>query len=258
MYIASYGACPMRTAVVVVLVVFLLICLIIAALCIAKSYCLRAPLGVHPRGGSPPKRDPGVSPHVVVDTLNLAHWLRKDKSGPLSAKDIVEAIDRTAPTLKLKHPGRVMYVLKDRETQFNTEAAREPLRKVAEDNGVYLYLAEKYPDPPSSATYKSPEDVKCSKRVEKTDCRPEHSSRARDDFLMALVASRWKCAVLTEDRLRDFDKFRDAVSPFHVYEYAYWRKLPTRDFIRPESRAYSRLRKPRRLRYEDYFSGGGR
>jgi hypothetical protein len=223
----------MRAAVVVFV---LLLCLVLAALCLAAAGALTP--GV--LGGTTAKRprilDPAKSPHVVVDTLNLTHWLRKEKTGPLRLSEIVSTVDATAPTLKLRHSGRVMYILKDQETQFNTDEARDIIRQTAERNGVYISVAERYPDPPSG--------VKAS---------AEHSSRARDDFLMAVLAARWKCAALTDDRLRDFDRFRDTISPFHVYEFAYWRKLPLRDFIRPESSAYSRLRKPKRLLYSSYF-----
>jgi hypothetical protein len=233
------GYIVMRPATAIVILV-LLVCLVVAALCLAEV----REAGALAYGGSArslrrsPPPDPANSPHVVVDTLNLAHWLRKEKTGPLHTSEIVDAIDKTAAQLRLRHSGRVMYVMKDRESQLNTEEARELVRQAAERNRVYVSIAEQYPDPPRGPGAKAP---------------AEHSSRARDDFLMAVLASRWKCAALTEDRLRDFDRFRDNVSPFHVYEYSYWRKLPTRDFIRPQSPAYSRLRKPQRLQYSSYF-----
>lgn len=238
----------MRTASVIVLV--LLVCLIVAALCLAaplggatllgEAAALGGAVSAAKASRRPRMPDPANSPHVVVDTLNLAHWLRKKKTGPLSTSDIIGAIDATAATLKLRHPGRVMYIMKDRESRFNSEEARDLIRQTAERNGIYISIAEQYSEPLRGA---APREASPA----------EHSTRARDDFLMAVLASRWRCAALTEDRLRDFDRFRDTVSPFHVYEYAYWRKLPVRDFIRPDSPAYSRLRKPKRLRYVDYF-----
>ncbi len=221
------------------LLVLVLICLVLAALCLGEH------LGEHLGGrlggdgaffgGAPRRRtaDPAKSPHLVVDTLNLAHWLLSPEV--MSPAVIVDTIDRTAPALKARHPGRLMYVLKDRESQFNTEEARETYRQAAARNGVYVYVAEKYADPPAGAKYTA-----------------EHSSRARDDFFMALLAHQWHCALLTEDRLRDFDEFRAKVPPFRVYEFAFWRELPSLDFVRPASVAYARLRRPRLMRYADY------
>ena len=203
------------------LVILLFLCLIIVAVCLRGS-------GVPKHGGAGEAAragirrrqspDPAHSPHVVVDTLNLTHWLRGGKGGnaPLTRDEVIRAIDQTAPTLKRQHPGRVMYVLKDRESQFNDEAVRAAYGEAAVRNGVYLYDVERYPDPPAGS-------------------RPtaEHSGRARDDFFMALLAAKWRCAVLTEDRLRDFDRFRASVSPFHVYVFAFWQDYPTRDTFGP-------------------------
>jgi hypothetical protein len=191
-------------------------------------------------GAAGPRRGPDYakSSHIVVDTLNLVHWLgRASEPGRALTPDLIaEAIDRTAPALLKRHPGRVMYVLKDRESQFNDEAAREVYRRAAERNKVYVLLAERYSDPPKGVAES-----------------PEHSAQGRDDFFIALLAHRWRCAVLTEDRLRDFDRFRATVQPFHVYEFAFWRALPHREFVRPESPAYARLKKPRMVRYAEYF-----
>jgi hypothetical protein len=202
-------------------------------------------------GGAPPRRGPdyAASPHIVVDTLNLVHALAEaDTSAAdtaavampprpaLTPAAIAAVIDRTAPVLRARHPGRVMYVIKDRESQFNTADAREVYRAAADRNNVYVYVVERYVDPPSGVAASA-----------------AHSARGRDDFFTALLARRWRCAVLTEDRLRDFDEFRATIQPFHVYEYAYWRRLPEREYVRPEAAAYSRMKKPRMVRTEEYF-----
>jgi hypothetical protein len=59
--------------------------------------------------------------------------------------------------------------------------------------------------------------------------------------------------VLTDDRLRDFDRFRATIAPFHTLEYAFWRAAPAREYVRPDAAAYARLRKPRCVRPADYF-----
>lgn len=204
-------------------------------------------------GGAPPRRGPdyAASPHIVVDTLNLVHALAEvdmasddTDTGAVAAPPrpaltpvaIAAVIDRTAPVLRARHPGRVMYVIKDRESQFNTADAREVYRSAADRNNVYVYVVERYIDPPSGVAASA-----------------AHSARGRDDFFTALLARRWRCAVLTEDRLRDFDEFRATIQPFHVYEYAYWRRLPEREYVRPEAAAYSWMKKPRMVRVHEYF-----
>jgi hypothetical protein len=223
------------------LVVLLVVAAMVVLACARRG--LAAPSGATLIfGAAGPRRgaDYAKSSHIVVDTLNLAHWLgRASGQGRALTPDLIaEAIDRTAPALLKRHPGRVMYVLKDRESQFNDEAAREVYRRAAERNKVYVLLAERYSDPPKGVAES-----------------PEHSAQGRDDFFIALLAHRWRCAVLTEDRLRDFDRFRATVQPFHVYEFAFWRALPHHEFVRPESPAYVRLKKPRMVRYAEYFPG---
>ncbi len=228
-----------RAALVVLLV---LLCLVLAALALGGLGAGAAALvsgGAARRGP-----DPARSPHVVVDTLNLTHWWRRrpgaaPPEGPLSTEEIVAAVDATAAELKRRHPGRVMYVVKDRESQLNDAEIRRVYDAAAKRNRIYLYAVERYADPPASGVPDA--------------ALAEHSARGRDDFFIALLAARWKCAVLTEDRLRDFPRFRATIRPFHVYEYAFWRALPDRVFVRPEAAAHARLRKPRAVRYAEYF-----
>jgi hypothetical protein len=188
-----------------------------------------------------PRRGPDSarSPHLVVDTLNLAHWLHRDGALPITTALIIETIDRTAPILRRRHEGRIMYVLKDQESRFNDEEARLAYKQAADRNKVYVLVAERYPDPPKGATLSA-----------------EHSARGRDDFFMSVMAHRWRCAVLTEDRLRDFEEFRATILPFQVYEFAFWRARPYRDFIRPDSPAYARIKRPHLVRYAEYFPDG--
>lgn len=166
-------------------------------------------------GGGPPGQR-RRSPHLVVDTLNVAHWLSGQSR--LSPETIVSAIDRTAPELKRRYSGRVIYVLKDRESQFNDAQVRELYRAAAERNQVYVAVAERYEDPPSADGPGTGDHG--------------HSARGRDDFYMGVLASRLKCAVLTNDRFRDFDSLRANVPPFHATTYSYW-GAPVREYLRP-------------------------
>lgn len=216
-----------------------LVCILLAAMLLVA---LSARLAPKTGGGGPRPQ----SPHIVVDTLNLTHWLRgpgrgpgaaKTKTRPLELADIVGAIDQTAAPLRAQFPGKVMYVVKDRESQINTPEIRAAYKSAADRNQVWIYDVEQYPEPlllppqgPRVAEY-------------------EHATRARDDLYMAILAQKHHCAVLTEDRFRDFSAFRANVAPFRVFGHTYWRDMPEEEFIRPAAYAYSRLPKPRALRY---------
>jgi len=174
---------------------------------------------------------------VIVDLLNITHWFQKKR--PVRHADthagthadthaILKTIDITAPILKKRWPGRVTYVVKDRTHSFNDEKTHALYAEAAERNRVVICIAEQYKDPPSGN--------KPSKK---------HSAAGRDDFYMCLLAQRERAVVITEDRLKDFNEFRKELPPFHVLEFSYVRRLPTKDFIRPESLAYAKMRRPK-------------
>ena len=200
----------------------------------------RLPVNDHDRlpvigGGVKHTRLPDT--HLVVDTLNLAHWLRSSKSNkihqtkPIDTKEIISAIDETAPILRRQYK-EVIYVLKDQEAGvFNSQTAvRADLQATAERNRVQIAMAEQ-------------------SDFDSVSKNKTHSSRGRDDFYMCLLAKKYRSAVATEDRLRDFDEFRQTVAPFHTVNFVYWRALPERDFIRPSSSTYERLKKPHLVKF---------
>lgn len=206
------------TAVVILVLVLLLA--VIVCRCMMREPILG---GAARRFSRPPES-------IVVDTLNLTHWLGAKNVDTCA---IVAAIDKTAPALRKKYPGRVMYVVKDRESVLNDANTRIQFADAAKRNSVYIYAVERYEDETASAK------------------NAPHSAGARDDLYMALLARRYKCPILTEDRFRDFDKFRSDVRPFHVYEFAYWRSLPERDYVRPS--ALTGLKKQPAVRYSSVF-----
>lgn len=177
-----------------------------------------------------------ATPHVVIDTLNMIHWL---DSRP-TADEIITGIDATAAAFRERYAGRVMYVMKDRNTEFATEKTYRRLQDCATRNRVYIVIAEKYRDPPTGPAASS-----------------IHSSAGRDDFLVGILADRWRCKAVTNDRFRDFAEFRHTLPPFYATEFAYWRALPQREFFKPGSTAYARLRRPRTITFEEFFHGGG-
>lgn len=182
-------------------------------------------------GGAAPRRP--ASPHLVVDTLNLLHALRP--GAPVSQEAICALIDEVSPALVARHPGQVMFVLKDRESRHLEEGKElAPLQAAAARNRVYVCIARRYQAPPS-------DDIGPAATEEDA-----HADRGRDDYYMCLLAHRLRCAVLTNDRLRDFARLRARVRPFYVTELAYWRDRPASEYIRPTAEPV--FRRPRLLR----------
>jgi hypothetical protein len=181
----------------------------------------------------------------VVDTLNLVRWWGEPAT---TADAIIRVIDATAPLLRRRFPGELFYVLKDRDSLLNTPELRARYQAAAERNRVRIAVAEKYADPPRAG----PADLGAGVAADSVELRRrEHAERGRDDFYAALLAHRWRCPVITADRLRDFDLFRSELEPFQVWEFSYQRSRPERDFIRPRSGAYTQLPKPRRLGFAE-------
>jgi hypothetical protein len=110
------------------------------------------------------------------------------------------------------------------------------MQKLAEENSIYICVAERYQDPPSGSP---PSDA--------------HSAQGRDDFYTAILAHQHRCPVVTGDALKDFTEFRATIQPFQVYEFAFWRAIPERTFIRPSAAKWATLRRPRTIRPEILF-----
>jgi len=192
---------------------------------------------------------PPLAKNIVVDTLNLAHWLRANSSGapsqkgPLTTAEITAAIERAAPALRRRFPGEIVFVLKDHNNTLNDGGVRAQYQAAAERARVRIVCAERYLPgaEPGTQTY--------SKNAK--NAISHHSADGRDDFYMCLLARQLRCAVATEDRLRDFAEFRKEVKPFIVVTFAHWRALPARDFVRPDARAFAGLRRPRRIGFAE-------
>ena len=220
---------------VLICIVWVLLALVVNAL-----------LGIYQRsqfGGA--TRAP--SKNLVVDTLNLAHWLRSRRAlrpalgeiraTPLDTAEIISAIGHGAAALRAQFPGTLTFVLKDQDSALNDGATRAAYQAAAERYRVHIVCAEKY-------------DLATKKRASETATQV-HAASGRDDFYMCLLARQHRCCIATEDRLRDFAEFRGAVAPFISVSFAYWRALPARDYIRPDAGAFARLRRPCLLRFSE-------
>jgi hypothetical protein len=167
------------------------------------------------------------SKNIIVDTLNVTHWMR----GKVSSHDISETISTITPILaRIYKGGDIMFVLKDRDNSFYTEEDHKLFKWLSDKNKVTIYVAEKYKDPPQSQ----------NKQTNK------HSTKGRDDFYMSVLAAKYKCGVITEDSLKDFAEFRNNIQPFYVLIYRFWKDIPDKDYIRPEI-GYAKLRRPFRI-----------
>ena len=237
----------------------LLLAALLAGQLAAQLAAPRAPARAARCGGAPARAAPRAPPkNIVVDTLNLAHWLRqrdastrdaskrdaskRDASkGPLSTAEIAAAVARAAPALRRRFPGEVVFVLKDPDSSLNDGAVRAQYQAAAERARVRIACAERYPPGAEPAGQRKKHGAPAA----------AHSAAGRDDFYMCLLASQLRCAVATEDRLRDFADFRATVEPFTVISFAHWRALPARDYVRPDARAFAGLRKPRRVGFAE-------
>ena len=178
-----------------------------------------------------------------MDTLNLAHYLftTSKKAVQLTTAVITATVARTAGALKKRFPGRVVYVVKDKDSAFNAPETRAAYAATAKEFAVSIAVVENYEDPPG----RPPSGSKRS---------APHSARGRDDFYTAILARKLRCGVLTEDRFRDFDEFRATVAPFHVLEYTYWKDVPDREYIDPRSPGYRGLKRPHAIRYAEVLA----
>jgi hypothetical protein len=74
----------------------------------------------------------------------------------------------------------------------------------------------------------------------------KHAQKARDDFLLILIANRYKGVMMTADRMNDMGKFRANLQPFKVITYNWWTD-PDTDSVIPDSAAYTNLKRPHRV-----------
>lgn len=177
---------------------------------------------------SPRRRKTLESEDIVVDTLNLTHWLRRRT--PLKKVDIcdiVSAIDETAPILRSRYPGRVVYVTKDRETAVDNETTarfRALYQAAAKRNQVYVNVVERIPDTRSTRT---------------------HAALGRDDFYLIMLSWKLNCPVLSRDRFRDLaDMKAGHLDRFQVYAYTPFRNVAERDFVNPAAPEFRQMYRP--------------
>ena len=226
--------------------VWVVVVLVVLAVCLALLVARAARRSSRPvvEGGAREDRRKAVgdavaqkareSENIVVDTLNLTHWYLQ---GPkrLHLCNIVGAIEDTAPLLRERYPGRIVYVTKDRDRAMSdSEAAlaRSIYQATAKKLGVHIHVVEKGDAPLKPGP---------------------HSAQGRDDFYLAMLAKKYKCAVMSFDRFRDLATMkRGELAPFRVYSFSPVGRQE-RDFVTPSAPELGRLPRPARVEPDEVF-----
>ena len=230
----SYVGCASSVTITAV-VAFMLVCVLAlyAVLWLAAAARTHQMTTVGGRGAL-------ESENVVVDALNLTHWLQKDPSARIGTRDILAAIRKTAPVLRQRFPGRVVYVTKNRETPVEKKKAaaiREQYQEIAKRYNIYVSLVERTPSRDLSPSVPH-----------------HHAALGRDDFYMIYLARKYGCSVLTRDRFRDLASMKMGhLDRFHVYTYLPFRGWPERDYVNPSAPELRRLKRPATIDYTDVF-----
>lgn len=185
-------------------------------------------------GAAEKGRPPGGQENLIVDTLNLTHWLRP-RAPRIAICDVIAAIDETAAPLRARFPGRVIYVTKERESGRREKAERERalFQAAARRNKVYIDVVERLPS-----------DV--------ADKQRPHAALGRDDFYLIMLAWKYRSGVLSRDRFRDLSEMKTgALPPFHVFKFSPHKDLAERDFVNPAAAEFARMGRPKTYDYED-------
>ncbi len=157
------------------------------------------------------------SGNIVVDLLNVAHDLDKKMSDKLLISTIID----TTQKLKRFFKDRIMFVVKD--ANFNCQELCDKLR-------IYIYNAEAY----DKVKYIS------------------HTSIGRDDFYCCVLANKFNCSIITNDRMRDFKDFH-TIDRFRITEYNFYSR-PIKDVINPAAYKGRRLKRPNLITIDEFLT----
>lgn len=202
---------------------WLWVLVLIIVVCIVAALVVRSIQPQNVLGGALPRNEK----HIVVDLLNLVHWYtQKDK---ITSADIRRTIKKTAPILKKKYPGEVIYVTKDMDRPgVETDLDYE---KMAEKQKIQISLVLK--DAPES-NFRAP--------IRDPD---SHSAKGRDDFVVGMLSWQLRCKALTNDSMNDFAEVKRNTQPFFVQDY-HWVKGAKKSYIVPNMLD---VRRPPRVKF---------
>ena len=169
---------------------------------------------------------------------------------------MLDAIDFSAARLRAGRSGRIMFVVKDRDSRAREAVSDAAARKdalaadalshalfqaCARRSGAHIYVVENYRPAPGEKAGLGQEGAR----------KTQHEAAGRDDFYAGVLAWQHRCPVLTADRMRDFADLRHHVAPFIVWEFAPHRARPEKNFVNPAAVAYRAVRAPVRVAFAD-------
>ena len=176
--------------------------------------------GVGPLYGGEIKKKINNFGDIAIDTLNIISFINNKPVH--NQNEIITGIKYITPIIKKKYSGRIMFILKDKNTKLNTPEIRENYKKLAHELKIFIYITENYKGP----TWK----------LEKRFDPSIHSQNARDDLYLLILANQFKCPVITSDNFRDILEFKGTIAPFKILIYdCFTIKQPIEDFIMPSN-----------------------
>ncbi len=224
-----------RALLIALWVVVAFVAVVFGALLVALSRAGPVAGGGEPGPRRPRRRDRRAeSGHAVVDAMNLVHWAGLRPSD----ESLAAVIGAATPLLRARFPGNIVYVSKDRDSAEAAPAGgplSAPLAAALERTRAVLVRVSRYTDPPAGPPAEG-----------------HHTERARDDLHTAVVATRLRCAVISNDRMADFPQMPARVPPYIATEYAYWR-APRVEPVKPAG-LRAAVRRPRIIPIEDVLS----
>ena len=166
----------------------------------------------------------GASNHgnILIDTLNITNEL----FDCVDHQKILATIKQLTAELKPEYTDRIMFVIKSKTHEFLSAAELKDFQELAVKLRIYIFVGEDY---------------------DKPDVISSHSQLGKDDFLLCVLAQKYKCEIITNDRLADYKEFAKTVKKFKIIEYNYWQSKPSIDYINPA--AFVRLRRPKTIDY---------
>lgn len=150
---------------------------------------------------------------VVIDTLNVCHSLY----GSISEDNIILTITFMSNYCHDRYRGRVMFVLKDATNTPMNISFKERLAQLCKVVRCYMYICE---------------------RIDRNDPYDSHQSLGRDDFMCAVIAKRYHCPVISNDKMRDFAALKRQVPPFYLTEFSFVNDRVETNYINPQAEIY--------------------
>lgn len=181
---------------------------------------------------------------IAIDTLNVIYFIYGyDMTTHITDDNICIGIEYITKKLKKYFPGRVMFVVKDKNTLLNDNNVRNKYAALSKKLKIFIYIVEKY-DLKNSPSWKKPTWIKSNNGIlDATDPKLQHaisenihSLESRDDLALILLSKKYRCPILSNDSFRDNSQYRATIAPFKVLEYNWFSsKNPTIETYRPEN-----------------------